>query len=123
MTKHRHAIAATTFAAALFASAFPAHAGLIGGGGGLGIGGSATGSLAGQGSLQTPSPRPLIERTQNKAAAVKADAGAAKDAAAQKAASAAPQAGVSASTDGNASAGKSGANANANGALSGSVQR
>jgi hypothetical protein len=127
MFKHRHAIAATTFLAALIASAFPAHAGLIGGSGGLGgglaggigpISGSATGSLAGQGSMQTPSPRPLIDRTQDKAAAAKDTAvekgGAAKDAAAAKAASISPQAGVAASAD---------SKGNANGAFSGSVQR
>jgi hypothetical protein len=105
MIQHRHAIAAGTVVAALLASAFPAHAGLISGSGGLtgGIGplnGSATGSLAGQGSMQAPSPRPLVDRTKEKAGTV-------KDTAADKAASVKPQASVETSADANGSAGAS----------------
>jgi hypothetical protein len=84
MIKHRHMLAGATLVTALFGSAFPAHAGLIGGAGGIGVG--LNGSLSGQGTLQTPPPRPVVDRAQDKADATKEraedTAGAAKDRAA-----------------------------------------
>lgn len=109
------------FIAAGLALATGAHAGLLGQGGGsgaLGVGlgptaGTFQGSAGGQGALQAPSPRPLVDRAQSQAGAARdaavQKAGTVKDAAAEKAA-ALPGARVD-------------AGANTSGQAGGSVQR
>jgi hypothetical protein len=84
MINTRHMLAGATLATAVLGSVFPAHAGLLGGSGSVGgglsgglsggigpVGGALNGTLSGQGTLQAPSPRPVIDRTQDKVSAVK----------------------------------------------------
>ncbi|HUG24432.1 hypothetical protein [Piscinibacter sp.] len=115
MNNPRHTLAGTALAAAILASVFPAHAGLIGGSGSVGgglsggigpVGGALNGTLGGHGSLHAPSPRPVIDRTQERA-------GAAKD-------TATATVGAGASATGGSATGGSAA---AGGSVSGSVKR
>ncbi|WP_280153212.1 hypothetical protein [Piscinibacter sp. XHJ-5] len=83
MNQHRHLLAGVTLVAALLGGGVSAHAGLIGGSGGVGgglsggigpVGGGFEGALSGQGAAQTASPRAVIDRAQDKAAAGKQQA-------------------------------------------------
>ncbi|TMH14132.1 MAG: hypothetical protein E6H65_00855, partial [Betaproteobacteria bacterium] len=79
--KHPHLLAGATLATALLGLAFPAHAGLVGGSGGIGgglgggfgpgIGGTLNGGLSGEGAITRPSPKPLVDKAQEKADAAK----------------------------------------------------
>ena len=137
MMKQAHLLAGATLVSAILAT-LPAHAGLLGGsvGGALGaggaigpVGGAVNGSLHGDGALRTPSARPMIERTQDKATAAQDRAvqttGTVKDKAAATAAhrpavglDAAANGALGMSNDTNASTRKAGASASADGGAS-----
>jgi len=84
--KQRHMLAPAALAIAL-GFTLPAHAGLLGGSGSVGggftggigpVGGALNGSLHGQGAMQAPSPKPVVDKARDKgeaAAQTAADVG------------------------------------------------